>query len=67
MIEEIAKEGRVPLELYGHQVGGHHMLFKYKDKVCKPVIPREHFFYQTAPEVVTRYIPTYHGKIYMNV
>ncbi len=62
LLEKLSKEGSVPLERYGHQVGGHHMLFKFQDVLCKPVVSREHFFYQTAPPVMKRYIPTYHGK-----
>lgn len=63
LLEQLAKEGSVPLERYGHQVGGHHMMFKFKETLCKPVIPREHFFYQTAPPVIKRYIPSYHGEV----
>ena len=62
LLEELEREGSVVLENYGHQVGGHHLLLKFKDTLCKPLITREHFFYQTAPEVIRRYIPTHHGK-----
>ena len=62
LLEELAKEGSAPLDRYGHQVGGHHQLFKFKDDLCKPVQAREHFFYQSAPEIIKRYIPAYYGK-----
>ena len=62
LLEQLAKEGEVPLERYGHQVGGRQLLFKYKDSICKPLIAREHFFYETAPEAIRRYIPCYYGK-----
>lgn len=62
LLERLAREGSVPLERYGHQVGGHHMLFKFQDTLCKPVIAREHFFYQTVPPIMSRYVPAYHGE-----
>ncbi len=61
LLKELAKEGSVPLERYGHQVGGRHMFYKFKGELCKPVEPREHFFYQTAPEVIRRFTPAYYG------
>lgn len=63
LLEQLARDGSVPLERYGHQVGGHYLMFKFKDTLCKPVIPREHFFYQTAPREVKRYMPTYYGEL----
>ncbi len=63
LLEKLEKEGEVPLERYGHQVGGRQPLLKYKDCLCKPLIPRERFFYETAPEAVRRYFPHYHGRI----
>lgn len=63
LLEELAREGSVELESYGHQVGGHHLLFTFKDTLCKPVIDREHFFYQTAPPLLKPYIPDYHGTV----
>lgn len=62
LLDQLAKEGSVPLERYGHQVGGHYLLFQFKDSLCKPIIPREHFFYQTAPEAIRRYVPGYYGE-----
>ena len=62
LLERLEKEGEVPLERYGHQVGGRQLFLKYRDCLCKPLIPRERFFYQTAPAAVRRYIPQYFGK-----
>lgn len=62
LLEQLDKDGSIPLESYGHQVGGHHLLFKYKDTLCKPVIAREQFFYVTVPEGIKRYIPAYYGR-----
>ena len=64
LLERLAKDGSVTLKSYGHQVGGHHLLFKFDQELCKPVIPREHFFYQTAPKLIRRYIPAYYGMFY---
>ena len=61
LLEELEKEGSVLLETYGHQVSGHHLIFGFKDTICKPLNPREHFFYQTAPLPIRRYNPAYHG------
>jgi len=63
LLEELEKEGSVPLERYGDQVGGHHLLLKFKDTLCKPVFSREHYFYQTAPDVLKRYLPGYYGEL----
>lgn len=62
LLEQLAKEGSVPLERYGHQVGGHYLLFKFKDTLCKPSLSREHFFYQTAPGTIRRYMAGYYGE-----
>ena len=62
LLERLAKDGSAPLERYGYQVGGHYLIFQYKDTICKPVIPREHFFYQTTPELLKRYVPGYYGE-----
>ena len=62
LLERLEKEGAVPLERYGHQVGGHFLFFKFEDTICKPLIAREHFFYQTVPPLLKRYLPAYHGK-----
>ena len=61
LMERLVQVGAVPLERYGHQVGGRQLLFKYEDTLCKPLIDREHFFYETASEALRRYIPCYYG------
>ncbi len=62
LLERLEKEGSVPLEYYGHQVGGHHALFQFRDALVKPVVLREHFFYRTAPEILKKYLPSYSGE-----
>jgi len=62
LLERLEEEGEVPLERYGHQVGGRQLFLKYHDCLCKPLVPRERFFYETAPAAVRRYIPQYFGK-----
>ena len=61
LLEKLVKDGSVPLKSYGHQVGGHHLFFKFEEELCKPLHPREHFFYLTAPKRIKRYIPAYYG------
>ena len=53
----------MPLEGYGHQVGGHFLLMKFEDSaICKPLIQREHFFYETLPEDLKQFLPAYYGR-----
>ena len=61
LLEQLAKHGSVPLEGYGHQVGGHFLLMKFEDTICKPLIRREHFFYETLPEDLKLFLPAYYG------
>ena len=44
------------------QVGGHSMMLRLDDNtVCKTLIPREHYFYQTMPEEMREFVPSYKG------
>ena len=54
----------VELTPFRHQVGGHFMILDFDDHhLAKPVVPRELFFYQTAPKEVCTFIPRYHGEV----
>ena len=64
LLDKLSREGPISLETYGHQVGGHHLLFKFEDTLCKPVNERERFFYVTAPDEIKRYIPGYFGELH---
>ena len=59
---ELTKNGPIELETYGHQVGGHSLLMKFGKAICKPLIPREHLFYTSAPQELLDFTPSYHGK-----
>ena len=58
---ELTKDGPVELEVYGHQVGGHSLLMKFGKAVCKPMIPRERFFYTSIPHEIREFTPVYYG------
>ena len=65
LLERLAEHGSVPLEGYGHQVGGHFLLMKFEDAaICKPLIQREHFFYETLPDDLKLFLPAYYGRPY---
>ncbi len=60
--EYLRQEGPTPLEAFGDQVGGHFLLLKLGDNVCKPLVPRERFFYESIPGDIRLFTPQYHGK-----
>lgn len=62
-IEELTKNGPVELRAYGHQVGGHSLLMKFGKAVCKPMIPRERFFYDSRTLELQRFTPIYYGTV----
>ena len=64
-IHHLTRDGPVELRAYGHQVGGHALLMKFGKAVCKPMIPRERFFYATIPQDLKDFTPIYHGKLTM--
>ena len=54
----------VELTPFRHQVGGHFVIMDFDEhRLAKPVVPRELFFYQTAPKDVCTFIPRYHGEV----
>lgn len=57
-VENYAKG--VLLEPFVHQVGGHSCVLRFNDKtICKPLIQREHQFYETLPPEMRRFTPQY--------
>ena len=58
----------VPLEPFIHQVGGHCAVMKYdEDTLCKPLIQREHHFYEELPEELAHFTPEYRGEFQRHV
>nr|XP_033782122.1 inositol hexakisphosphate kinase 2 [Geotrypetes seraphini]XP_033782123.1 inositol hexakisphosphate kinase 2 [Geotrypetes seraphini] len=61
-VEHYAKG--VLLEPFLHQVGGHSCVLRFNDKtICKPLIQREHQFYETLPTEIRRFTPQYKGVV----
>ena len=53
----------VQLKAFDHQVGGHFLLMKLtKDTVCKPLVAREHFFYDSIPQELRSFTPEFFGE-----
>lgn len=53
----------VLLEPFTHQVGGHSCVLRFNETtLCKPLIPREHQFYETLPAEMRRFTPQYKGE-----
>ena len=61
-ISRLTKDGPVELRAYGHQVGGHSLLMKFGKAICKPMLPREQFFYSTMPQELKKFTPVYYGE-----
>lgn len=58
----------VELTPFRHQVGGHFAIMNFDElRLAKPAVPRELFFYQTAPKEVCTFIPRYHGEVSMSL
>lgn len=54
----------VQLGTFGHQVGGHSVILKLPNQtICKPLLPREHFFYESVAQELKNYTPEYYGKV----
>ncbi|XP_058528106.1 inositol hexakisphosphate kinase 3 [Ochotona princeps] len=54
----------VPLEPFLHQVGGHLSVMTYDEHtVCKPLISREHRFYESLPMAMKHFTPQYKGTM----
>lgn len=54
----------VQLEPFVHQVGGHSSMLRFNDNtVCKPLIFRERYFYETMPPEIKEFTPQYRGVV----
>nr|KAF6420473.1 inositol hexakisphosphate kinase 2 [Molossus molossus] len=50
----------VLLEPFVHQVGGHSCVLRFNETtLCKPLVPREHQFYETLPAEMRKFTPQY--------
>ena len=53
----------VRLRPYAHQVSGHSCILCFDaHTLCKPLIPREHNFYETMPTQLEEFTPQYRGR-----
>lgn len=53
----------VLLEPFVHQVGGHSCVLRFNETtLCKPLVPREHQFYETLPAEMRKFTPQYKGE-----
>jgi hypothetical protein len=53
----------VQLEPFLHQVGGHSSVLRFDEHtIGKPLIAREHLFYETLPVDLEPFTPQYKGK-----
>uniref|UniRef100_A0A2K6V0N4 Kinase n=2 Tax=Saimiri boliviensis boliviensis TaxID=39432 RepID=A0A2K6V0N4_SAIBB len=54
----------VLLEPFVHQVGGHSCVLRFNETtLCKPLVPREHQFYETLPAEMRKFTPQYKGVV----
>lgn len=52
------------LEPFVHQVGGHSCVLRFNETtLCKPLVPREHQFYETLPAEMRKFTPRYKGVV----
>uniref|UniRef100_A0A2K5UWN4 Kinase n=1 Tax=Macaca fascicularis TaxID=9541 RepID=A0A2K5UWN4_MACFA len=53
----------VLLEPFVHQVGGHSCVLRFNETtLCKPLVPREHQFYETLPAEMRKFTPQYKAQ-----
>ncbi|KAM5137573.1 inositol hexakisphosphate kinase 2-like [Callospermophilus lateralis] len=53
----------VLLEPFVHQAGGHSCVLHFNETtLCKPLIPKEHQFYETLPAEMRRFTPQYKAQ-----
>ena len=56
----------IQLEPFVHQVGGQSSILKFDDTtICKPLIAREHHFYEAMPTELKEFTPQYRGKLHL--
>lgn len=54
----------VQLQPFIHQVGGHSCVLRFNETtLCKPMITREHLFYESLPNDLKEFTPDYRGII----
>ncbi|KAK3579103.1 hypothetical protein CHS0354_022124 [Potamilus streckersoni] len=65
MEEEFSLDSEpVQLQPFIHQVGGHTCVLRFNETtLCKPLIPRELYFYETVPRELQEFVPEYRGVI----
>ncbi|KAM3877525.1 inositol hexakisphosphate kinase 2-like [Diretmus argenteus] len=57
-------EKGVMLEPFVHQVGGHSCVLRFGEQIiCKPLIAREHQFYESLPAAMRKFTPQYRGVV----
>ncbi|XP_045159739.1 inositol hexakisphosphate kinase 1-like isoform X2 [Mercenaria mercenaria] len=62
--EDITDTEPVQLQPFIHQVGGHSCVLRFNETtLCKPLITREHLFYESLPMELKAFIPVYRGII----
>lgn len=58
-----ARTKGILLEPFVHQVGGHSCVLRFNETtLCKPLVPREHQFYETLPAEMRKFTPQYKGE-----
>jgi len=61
-------DGTVALEPFLHQVGGHSSMMKFDEHtVCKPLISRERYFYESLPNDIRRFTPQFRGLVHVTL
>ena len=62
-LQQSYMEKGVMLEPFLHQVGGHCCVLRLGEQtICKPLITREHQFYESVPDELRKFIPQYRGN-----
>ncbi|XP_077978300.1 inositol hexakisphosphate kinase 1-like [Glandiceps talaboti] len=63
-MDHVKHDGAVALEPFVHQVGGHNSMMKFDEyTVCKPLISRERYFYESLPNDIRRFTPQFRGLV----
>ncbi|KAL4235627.1 inositol polyphosphate kinase kcs1 [Mactra antiquata] len=62
--DDVADTEPVQLQPFIHQVGGHNCVLRFSETtLCKPLITREHLFYESLPHELKEFVPDYRGII----
>ena len=58
----------VQLQPFSHQVGGSTSVMSFNDTtLCKPLNPREHYFYLHMPQDLKQFTPEYRGLSFLKM